>query len=220
MFPISHLQFPDTCEESASPFVFICTNPQELVVKFPMKGKHKICKSCRQNAADQTRLSPFNVFCVAPVCFVCYKANGLPWTGDWWIIPSTDSSYSITFNAKKWCINTTIENTLPLACIKKLQEPSLQGEFLLPGGPAEDGCAVLSLYSVWFIMGPQQFSSLCCQSLACRMLYLQALLLIFPASLKTWKDCLCSCVSQERGSRSIKGSESLKVECCRSPALY
>ncbi|KAF7667908.1 hypothetical protein LDENG_00041600, partial [Lucifuga dentata] len=38
-------QFPDTCEESTSPFVFICTNPQELVVKFPMKGKHKICKS-------------------------------------------------------------------------------------------------------------------------------------------------------------------------------
>ncbi|KAG7221753.1 hypothetical protein INR49_029136, partial [Caranx melampygus] len=37
--------FPDTCEESASPFVFICTNPQELLVKFPMKGKHKICKS-------------------------------------------------------------------------------------------------------------------------------------------------------------------------------
>ncbi|XP_067351907.1 activating signal cointegrator 1 isoform X2 [Channa argus] len=35
-------QFPDTCEESASPFVFICTNPQELLVKFPMKGKHKI----------------------------------------------------------------------------------------------------------------------------------------------------------------------------------
>ncbi|XP_076012336.1 activating signal cointegrator 1 isoform X2 [Genypterus blacodes] len=35
-------QFPDTSEESASPFVFICTNPQELVVKFPMKGKHKI----------------------------------------------------------------------------------------------------------------------------------------------------------------------------------
>uniref|UniRef100_A0A3P8RZ78 Activating signal cointegrator 1 n=1 Tax=Amphiprion percula TaxID=161767 RepID=A0A3P8RZ78_AMPPE len=37
-------QFPDTCEESASPFVFICTNPQELLVKFPMKGKHKIWK--------------------------------------------------------------------------------------------------------------------------------------------------------------------------------
>ncbi|XP_040925957.1 activating signal cointegrator 1 isoform X2 [Betta splendens] len=36
-------QFPDTCEESASPFVFICTNPQELLVKFPMKAKHKIC---------------------------------------------------------------------------------------------------------------------------------------------------------------------------------
>ncbi|KAM6943557.1 activating signal cointegrator 1 [Xenentodon cancila] len=37
-------QFPDTCEESSSPFVFICTNPQELLVKFPMKGKHKIWK--------------------------------------------------------------------------------------------------------------------------------------------------------------------------------
>ncbi|KAM7405831.1 hypothetical protein PAMP_000251 [Pampus punctatissimus] len=37
-------QFPATCEESTSPFVFICTNPQELLVKFPMKGKHKIWK--------------------------------------------------------------------------------------------------------------------------------------------------------------------------------
>ncbi|MBN3307878.1 TRIP4 protein, partial [Amia calva] len=36
---------PKTCEESGSPFVFICSNPQELLVKFPMKGKHKICKS-------------------------------------------------------------------------------------------------------------------------------------------------------------------------------
>uniref|UniRef100_A0A8P4G5J8 Activating signal cointegrator 1 n=1 Tax=Dicentrarchus labrax TaxID=13489 RepID=A0A8P4G5J8_DICLA len=35
-------QFPGTCEESSSPFVFICTNPQEMLVKFPMKGKHKI----------------------------------------------------------------------------------------------------------------------------------------------------------------------------------
>ena len=30
--------------ESASPYVFICTNPQELLVKFPMQGQHKICK--------------------------------------------------------------------------------------------------------------------------------------------------------------------------------
>ncbi|KAI9532096.1 hypothetical protein NQZ68_034984 [Dissostichus eleginoides] len=37
-------QFPNTCEESASPFVFICTNAQEMLVKFPMKGKHKIWK--------------------------------------------------------------------------------------------------------------------------------------------------------------------------------
>uniref|UniRef100_A0A4W3JGV2 Activating signal cointegrator 1 n=1 Tax=Callorhinchus milii TaxID=7868 RepID=A0A4W3JGV2_CALMI len=35
-------QFTD--QESGSPFVFICANPQELLVKFPMKGKHKICK--------------------------------------------------------------------------------------------------------------------------------------------------------------------------------
>ncbi|XP_077989088.1 activating signal cointegrator 1-like [Glandiceps talaboti] len=30
--------------ESASPYVFICENPQELVVKFPIKGQHKIWK--------------------------------------------------------------------------------------------------------------------------------------------------------------------------------
>ncbi|XP_062618725.1 activating signal cointegrator 1-like [Saccostrea cucullata] len=35
-------KFPDG--ESVSPFVFICENPQELVVKFPIKGKHKIYK--------------------------------------------------------------------------------------------------------------------------------------------------------------------------------
>ncbi|XP_071106236.1 activating signal cointegrator 1-like [Haliotis cracherodii] len=35
-------QFPDG--ESASPYVFICENPQELIVKFPIKGKHKIYK--------------------------------------------------------------------------------------------------------------------------------------------------------------------------------
>ncbi|XP_061671308.1 activating signal cointegrator 1 isoform X2 [Syngnathoides biaculeatus] len=35
-------QFPNICEESSSPFVFICSNSQELLVKFPMKGKHKI----------------------------------------------------------------------------------------------------------------------------------------------------------------------------------
>uniref|UniRef100_A0A8C5UB22 Activating signal cointegrator 1 n=1 Tax=Malurus cyaneus samueli TaxID=2593467 RepID=A0A8C5UB22_9PASS len=37
-------QYPDLSQESGSPFVFICTNPQEMVVKFPIKGKHKICK--------------------------------------------------------------------------------------------------------------------------------------------------------------------------------
>ncbi|KAK7116658.1 activating signal cointegrator 1-like isoform X2 [Littorina saxatilis] len=35
-------KFPDG--ESASPYVFICGDPQELVIKFPIKGKHKIYK--------------------------------------------------------------------------------------------------------------------------------------------------------------------------------
>lgn len=37
-------QFPEAREESASPFVFVCASPHELLVKFPMKGKHKIWK--------------------------------------------------------------------------------------------------------------------------------------------------------------------------------
>ena len=35
--------------ESSSPYVFVCTNPQELLVKFPMQGQHKICKNVRIN---------------------------------------------------------------------------------------------------------------------------------------------------------------------------
>jgi activating signal cointegrator 1 len=30
--------------ESESPFVFICEDPQELPIRFPVKGEHKICK--------------------------------------------------------------------------------------------------------------------------------------------------------------------------------
>ena len=30
--------------ESNSPYVFVCDNPHELLVKFPIKGKHKIYK--------------------------------------------------------------------------------------------------------------------------------------------------------------------------------
>uniref|UniRef100_A0A4X2L970 Activating signal cointegrator 1 n=1 Tax=Vombatus ursinus TaxID=29139 RepID=A0A4X2L970_VOMUR len=37
-------QYPDLSQESDSPFVFICTNPQEMILKFPIKGKHKIWK--------------------------------------------------------------------------------------------------------------------------------------------------------------------------------
>lgn len=31
--------------ESSSPYVFVCKNPLELLVKFPMSGQHKICKT-------------------------------------------------------------------------------------------------------------------------------------------------------------------------------
>ena len=31
-------------EESDTEFVFLCSVPQQLLLKFPMKGKHKICK--------------------------------------------------------------------------------------------------------------------------------------------------------------------------------
>ena len=31
--------------KKSNPYVFICSNPQELLVKFPMQGQHKICKS-------------------------------------------------------------------------------------------------------------------------------------------------------------------------------
>ncbi|XP_062998840.1 activating signal cointegrator 1 [Elgaria multicarinata webbii] len=37
-------QYPRLSQESASPFVFICSNAQEMVVKFPIKGRHKIWK--------------------------------------------------------------------------------------------------------------------------------------------------------------------------------
>ena len=35
------LEYPDG--ESQSAYVFVCTNPHELFIKFPNKGQHKIC---------------------------------------------------------------------------------------------------------------------------------------------------------------------------------
>ncbi|XP_042235200.1 activating signal cointegrator 1-like [Homarus americanus] len=35
-------KYPDG--ESDSPYVFVCENPQEMIIKFPMKGQHKIYK--------------------------------------------------------------------------------------------------------------------------------------------------------------------------------
>lgn len=53
-------QFPKG--ESDSPYVFLCDNPQELPVKFPIKGKHKIYKldrhihqAAKKNIAQQRR---------------------------------------------------------------------------------------------------------------------------------------------------------------------
>lgn len=34
--------YPDG--ESTSPYVFICEHPEELPIKFPIKGEHKICE--------------------------------------------------------------------------------------------------------------------------------------------------------------------------------
>lgn len=41
---IDFLQHTDEDNESVSPYVFICENPQSLIVKFPIKGDHKICE--------------------------------------------------------------------------------------------------------------------------------------------------------------------------------
>ncbi|XP_045150891.1 activating signal cointegrator 1 [Echinops telfairi] len=42
--PCLSFLYPDISQESDSPFVFICTNPQEMIVKFPIKGNPKIWK--------------------------------------------------------------------------------------------------------------------------------------------------------------------------------
>ncbi|XP_067871445.1 activating signal cointegrator 1 isoform X2 [Heterodontus francisci] len=49
---VSHEQYREqfTDQECGSPFVFICTNPQELLVKFPIKGRHKICCQRRKSS--------------------------------------------------------------------------------------------------------------------------------------------------------------------------
>jgi hypothetical protein len=43
----SHEEYKENCHdqtESESPFVFICENPQQLLIKVPVKGQHKIWK--------------------------------------------------------------------------------------------------------------------------------------------------------------------------------
>uniref|UniRef100_A0A8D0GIP2 Activating signal cointegrator 1 n=1 Tax=Sphenodon punctatus TaxID=8508 RepID=A0A8D0GIP2_SPHPU len=36
--------YPTLRQESGSPFVYVCVHPQEMIVKFPIKGKPRICK--------------------------------------------------------------------------------------------------------------------------------------------------------------------------------
>lgn len=77
--PPSPLQFPETCEESSSPFVFICTNPQELLVKFPMKGKHKICEftffHVRENGVFENELESFYFIYIYILILMCISMH-------------------------------------------------------------------------------------------------------------------------------------------------
>ncbi|TRY66963.1 hypothetical protein TCAL_05511 [Tigriopus californicus] len=50
--------------ESSSPFVFVCSNPQELLVKFPMSGQHKIYKldpGVHQSAKKAVKKAPVEI---------------------------------------------------------------------------------------------------------------------------------------------------------------
>jgi len=49
---LSNDEYKENCSdnsESESPFVFVCENPQELMIKIPVKGQHKIWKLDSQN---------------------------------------------------------------------------------------------------------------------------------------------------------------------------
>eukprot|EP00051_Salpingoeca_urceolata_P003194 m.55900 g.55900 ORF g.55900 m.55900 type:complete len:597 (-) comp12563_c0_seq3:84-1874(-) len=53
-------KFPDG--ESSMPYVFICSNPQEMVVRFPMKGQHKIYKLDKElHQAARQGLRPVDI---------------------------------------------------------------------------------------------------------------------------------------------------------------
>lgn len=57
-------RFPDG--ESDSPFVFICDSPHELPIRFPISGKHKICKTitCNEIWFALTRIYIFTILTV------------------------------------------------------------------------------------------------------------------------------------------------------------
>ncbi|PNJ29249.1 TRIP4 isoform 4, partial [Pongo abelii] len=65
-------EFPDISQESDSPFVFICKNPQEMVVKFPIKGNPKICSLRDERTSEFLGISwksLFLLYLVSPISF-------------------------------------------------------------------------------------------------------------------------------------------------------
>lgn len=49
--------------ESDSPFVFICNSPEELPIRFPVKGEHKICKWPLPRGFNHFLIMDFIFFC-------------------------------------------------------------------------------------------------------------------------------------------------------------
>ena len=72
--------YPDG--ESNSPYVFVCTNPQELLVKFPMQGQHKICK--------------YNNFISPPISIIIFQ-----------IFPTASKIYLLFDFQIKWILTFT-----------------------------------------------------------------------------------------------------------------
>ena len=58
------LQYPGNAGESGSDFVFIVDNPQELTIKFPIKGGHKICELHVTVNSDNTHTGV--LICIQP----------------------------------------------------------------------------------------------------------------------------------------------------------
>lgn len=159
--PSPRLQFPDTCEESASPFVFICTNPQELVVKFPMKGKHKICKSCffhvRGSGVDEISLHRFLKFLfISFLLCTCMLTCIHKWACIRVMMIGKGSDCYIFINRTKSCTHTHTRRTFSHVHMYRSSPRAICKDGILlsgclgdkPGLDVQCCCCI-----VWFIMG-------------------------------------------------------------------